>query len=184
MKAIGRDTAVPMMLKAVRWAMPVHAPTAETAPIRSRHSVTALNSEPGASSPSRIANMEASDNNQFSAGHAMQIRAAHGRKRMKAKPGRGSLSGEAKPASIAAPTSARIAASAIAARKKLRAKSGLKIDSVDDASLETLLAPSLSKYSSSVCTVAIRPMDAATIHNTTSAPADSKIANTARFRLP
>ena len=42
-----------------------------------------------ASSPSRTANMPASDSNQFSASPAMQINPASGRKRMKARPGRG-----------------------------------------------------------------------------------------------
>jgi hypothetical protein len=49
--------------------------------------VTAAASAPKVSSPSRIENTQASESTQFNIGHAMQIRLASGKKRMKAKPG-------------------------------------------------------------------------------------------------
>ncbi len=87
MKASGTDTAVVATLKATRCASPVHVPTANTGPDRSRKKVTAAESAPNVSSPSRTANMLASESNQFSAGHATQINPASGRKRMKTRPG-------------------------------------------------------------------------------------------------
>jgi hypothetical protein len=61
--------------------------TAQTGPERSREKVTAVESALNASSPSRIAKMQASQSSQFSAQQVVQINPASGRKRMKARPG-------------------------------------------------------------------------------------------------
>src|SRR5258708_39338636 len=108
------------MLRAVRCASPVHVLTANTGPIRSRNKVTAAEVAPSGSSPSRTGNMLASDKNQFSADHSDTIRTARGKKRMKAKPGRGGASGDTNPARTASPTSARAAAHVTATRRKFR----------------------------------------------------------------
>src|SRR4029077_1393999 len=126
MRARGSHTAVPATLMATRCASPAQVLTAKTGPMRSRKNVTAAETALNASPPSRITNTEASESNQFSAGHTMQIAAAKGKKRMKAKPGCGFASGEAKLARIAAPTKARIAVRDAATRMKLRASNERK----------------------------------------------------------
>src|SRR5580700_7770531 len=85
-KAIGNETAVVATLKAVRCASPVQILTANTGPERSREKVTAAEIALNTSSPSRTANMQASESNQFNIGHTMQINPARGRKRTKARP--------------------------------------------------------------------------------------------------
>src|ERR1700730_2486133 len=118
MKTSGSESAVVAALKATMCASQVHVPTANPGPGRSREKVTAAESALKAS-PSRTAKMQASESNQFSAGHMMQINPANGRKRTKARPGLGLASGETKPTRLAAPTKASSAASVNATRKKL-----------------------------------------------------------------
>ncbi len=186
-KASGTDTAVVATLKATRCASPVHVLTANTGPVRSRKKVTAAASAPSVSSPSRTANMLASDSNQFSAGHAMQINPASGRKRTKARPGSGCAFDETKLTRIDAPTMARIAARVTAVRKKLRPTRephGRCRSSKSDVAVETLPAMSRRKYSSRERTVAARPKEAAIIQSNDNAITANKAASTARFRLP
>src|SRR5580700_3251117 len=86
MKASGSEKAVAATLRAARCANPVQVLTANTGPERSREKVTAAESALNTSSPSRTANMQASESNQFNIGHTMQINPARGRKRTKARP--------------------------------------------------------------------------------------------------
>src|SRR5271168_1692736 len=186
MKASGTDTAVVATLKATRCASPVHVPTAKTGPDRSRKKATAAEIAPSVSSPSRMAKTLASDNNQFRAGHAMQINPASTRNNVKTRPGRGCALDDRKPARIEAPTMARIAARLRARRKKLRPTSERQDPSSIEsgAGVETLLATSRRKYSSRARTVAARPMEAATIQSNDKAISANSAASTARFMLP
>src|ERR1700676_896377 len=144
MNAMGREMAVPATLRAARWAIPVQALTAKTGPARSRENVTAADSASKATAPSRIEKTEASDRIQFSAGHAVRINPENSRKMMKAIPGWGFLSDEAKLARIAAPAKARSAAKATATRKKLRTSSARK----SRECIESRFSPDLSLASS------------------------------------
>src|ERR1700677_5024635 len=119
----GSDTAVHATLNATKCARPVQMLTANVEPARSREKTTDVESAANASSPLRTENIVASDSSQLSADHATQIKAARGKKRAKAKPGRGVAAGDAKLTRIAAPTSANDAASTRARRRKFRARS-------------------------------------------------------------
>src|ERR1700728_423639 len=121
MRLSGSETAVDATLNATKCARPVQTLTAKVGPARSREKTMAVESAAIASSPSRTENIAASDNNQLSVAHAMQIKPASGKSRVKAKPGRGVAAGDAKLTRIAAPTSASSAASTKATRRKLRA---------------------------------------------------------------
>src|SRR5271165_678587 len=123
MKARGTETAVVATLNATKCASPVQVLTANTAPKCCRRKVTAAESAPNASSPSRTTKMPANESSQFSVDHATQINPAKGRKRMKDRPGLGFASEEEKLTRTAAPTKARIADRVSATRRKLSAAS-------------------------------------------------------------
>ncbi len=87
MKPSGMETTVVAPTKATRCASPVHVLTANTGPVRSRQKATAAEIAPTASSPSRTANIPASDNNQFSELHARQMSPASGTKEKESQTG-------------------------------------------------------------------------------------------------
>src|ERR1022692_2219993 len=157
MNASGIEIAVVAKLKATRWASPVQVLTAATGPARSREKVTAAERVLKVSSPSRTANREASESNQFNRGHTMQINPPSGRNRMKARPGLGFASEEMKLTRIPAPTRARIAARVRAARRKLRPISEGRGRGLGYVLEET--------SSSRARTVAARPMEAMMIQS-------------------